>query len=78
MNMELTLFITNFSELFEETNPEQVKEDTVFKDLEEWSSLMALSLIAMVDENYNVKLKGVDIKDSETIKDLSEIIKSRL
>ena len=51
--------------------------DTEFKQLEEWSSLMALSLIAMVDEEYDVTLKGDDIKNSKTIEDLFKIVSSK-
>jgi thiol-disulfide isomerase/thioredoxin len=49
-----------------------------FKELEEWSSLTALSVIAMIDEEYDVKIKGDDVRNSQTINDLYEIVKSRL
>lgn len=75
--MELNEFIKNFADQFDETDPSQIKADTNFKDLEEWSSLIALSVIAMVDEEYDVVIKGADIKNSTTVEDLFNIIKEQ-
>ena len=50
---------------------------TVFKDLDEWSSLIALSIIAMVDEEYDVALKGDDIRNATTIEDLFNVVQSK-
>ena len=44
--------------------------ETVFKDIEEWDSLLSLSVIAMVDEECDVILSGDDIVKSKTIGDL--------
>ncbi len=74
--MELQEFITNFANQFEETDSSVFTKDTVFKNLDEWSSLLALSIIAMVDEEYGVALKGDDIRSANTIEDLYNIIKS--
>lgn len=68
--MNLDDFIVNFADQFDETNQELFKASTKFKDLDEWSSIIALSIIAMIDEEYNVQIKGSDIRDSETIEDL--------
>jgi acyl carrier protein len=43
--------------------------------LDDWSSLLALSVIAMIDEEYNVTIKGKDLLSAETIEDLFNIIK---
>ena len=75
--MELQEFITNFANQFEETDSSVFTKDTVFKNLDEWSSLLALSIIAMVDEEYEVTLKGDDIRSANTIEDLYNIIKSK-
>ena len=47
--MELTEFIEKFAEQFDETDAAEFRADTEFKALEEWSSLSALSIIAMDD-----------------------------
>lgn len=76
--MELKDFIENFAAQFDDTDASEIKAETVFKELEEWSSLTALSVIAMVDEEYDVKLKGDDIRNSQTVNDLFMIVKSRI
>ena len=68
--MELNEFITAFAEEFDDTPMEEFKADTEFKALDEWSSLTALSIIAMVDEQLDKTITGADIRASKTIEDL--------
>lgn len=75
--MEIKDFIANFAEQFEETDVNDIQATTVFKDLDEWSSLLALSVIAMVDEEYDVALKGDDIRNAKTVEDLFNVVKER-
>lgn len=75
--MELKEFIENFAAQFDDTDASEIKAETVFKELDEWSSLIALSLIAMVDEEYDVTLKGEDIRTSNTVEDLFNVVKSK-
>ncbi|MBR3519887.1 MAG: acyl carrier protein [Paludibacteraceae bacterium] len=70
-------FVVLFAEQLDETDPSNVTAQTKFRDLEEWSSLLALSLISMVDEEFDVTLKGDDVKNSETIEDVYNIIVSK-
>ena len=76
--MELNDFIAKFAEQFEDTEASEIKADTVFKDLDEWSSLVALSVIAMVDEEYDIEIKGNDILKSNTIEDLFNAVKAKV
>jgi len=75
--MDMNHFISNFAAQFDDTDIEEFKAETKFREIEEWSSLTALSIIAMVDEEYNVALKGDDIRNSQTINDLYIIVCSR-
>jgi len=68
--MELKKFVELFAEQFDETSEDQFKASTVFKELKEWDSLTALSVIAMVDEELEKRITGADIRSSETIEDL--------
>lgn len=76
--MELKDFIENFAAQFDETDASEFTAQTKFRDLDEWSSLLALSIIAMVDEEYDVTLKGDDVRTSETIEDIYNIVNSKL
>lgn len=75
--MERKDFLENFASQFDETDVSLIQFETIFKDIDEWSSLLALSIIAMADEEYNVKLKGDDIKNSHTVEDLYDLVASR-
>ena len=76
--MEIKEFIENFAAQFDETDASVFTAETRFRDLEEWSSLIGLSIIAMVDEEYDVTLKGDDIKTSNTIQDIFEKVQAKL
>ena len=75
--MELKDFIENFANQFDDTDASEIKAETVFKELDEWSSLIALSVIAMVDEEYDVTIKGDDIRNSNTVEDLYNAVKAK-
>lgn len=76
--MELQGFINNFAEQFDDIDASALNGSTIFKDLEEWNSLVALSVIAMVDEEYDVTLKGNDINSANTIEDLYNTVQSKM
>lgn len=76
--MELKSFIENFAAQFDDTDASVFTAETKFRDLEEWSSLIGLSLIAMVDEEYDITLKGDDIKNANTVEDLFNTVKSKM
>lgn len=71
-------FVKLFAEQLDETAENALKANTVFKELDDWSSLVALSIIAMVDEEYGVALKGDDIRNADTIEDLYNIVNTRM
>jgi len=75
--MDIQEFVENFANQFDETDVTKITATTVFRDLEEWSSLIALSIIAMVDEEYDVTLKGDDIRGAVTVGDLFNVVKSK-
>lgn len=75
--MELNEFVAHFAEQFEETDASEFTPATKYHELDEWSSLVGLSIIAMVDEEYGVALKGNDVKSSVTIEDLFNVVKDR-
>lgn len=75
--MTLNEFIEVFAAEFDETPVEEFTAKTVFKSLEEWGSLTALSIIAIVDERLEKRITGADIRSSETIEDLYNLINSK-
>lgn len=67
--MDINEFVDNVAAQFEELSVE-LKPETNFRDIDSWGSLTALSIIAMVDEEYGVILTGDDIKAANTVQDL--------
>lgn len=75
--MTLDEFVSAFAAEFDETPEDQFKANTEFKTLDEWSSLTALSIIAMVDEQMDKTITGADIRASKTIEDLFNLANSK-
>lgn len=74
----LNEFVVLFAEQFDETEASLIKAETRFRELEEWSSLIALNVIAMADEEFDVALKGDDVKKSCTVEDIYNVIISKI
>lgn len=75
--MEINEFVRNFSEQFDDIDTSDFAPETDFRDNEEWSSLNTLSVIAMVDATYHIKITGEDIRNTKTINDLFELVKTK-
>ena len=75
--MDLQEFVAHFAEQFEETDASVFTPETIFHELDEYSSLIALSIIAMVDEEYDVTLKGDDMRAAVTIQDLFNTVQAK-
>jgi acyl carrier protein len=76
--MDINDFVKNFTEQLDDTDLSTITPETNFRDIEEWDSLTSLSVIAMVDDEYSVKLTGEDFRNSKTIADLFNIVNSRI
>lgn len=72
--MDIQTFIQHFIEQLEEPDAVQITASTAFRELDEYSSLLALSIVAMVDEEYNVSIKSADLNSAQTIEDLFNIV----
>ena len=75
--MDIKEFISNFAEQFDDMDASVLTPETEFKQLEDWNSLVALSVIAMVDEEYDVTIKGDDIRNANTIEDLFNTVNAK-
>lgn len=75
--MEIKEFIQNFADQFDETDASVLTPETVFHELDEYSSIIALSIIAMIDDEYGVTLKGADMSAAVTIQDLFNTVVSK-
>ena len=51
--------------------------DLDFHELDSWSSLTSLGVVAMVYQEYGVELDTQDVRNADTIEDLFNIVKER-
>lgn len=75
--MEINYFIEQFADQFDDTDANLINGETEFKNLDEWSSLTALSVIALVDSVFGVRINGDDIRSANTVNDLFQIVCSK-
>ena len=76
--MDMKEFIVNFADQFDEIDVDTLTAETNFRNLEEWSSLVALSVMAMVDDEYEVELKADEMRKTNTIQELFDLVNSKL
>ena len=69
-------FISNFADQFEDTDASVFTPNTNFRQLDEWSSLVALGVISMIEEEYEVELKPDEMRKTNTIQELFDLVKS--
>lgn len=77
--MEINEFIKDFADQFDETELEEFKPETDYReDLEEWSSLTGLAILNRIDKKYGIKLTNSEIKATDTIQSLYDLVASKL
>ncbi len=76
--MNIEEFIEKLEEEFDELEPGTLKPETSFRDLDEWSSMHALIIIALIDTEYDVTLNGDDLRAASTVEDIFNIVKTRV
>lgn len=75
--MELNNFIAKFAGQFDETDPSEIQADTCFQELDEWGSLTAMAIIALVKTEYGKTITGKEIRSCDTVGDLFNLINEK-
>ena len=75
--MELQDFIQKFAEQFDETDASEIQAGTIFQELDEWSSMTAMAIIAFVKTEYGKTVTGREIRSCETVEDLFNLVASK-
>lgn len=71
--MEIKDFIEKFAEAIEVENVNELTAETEFHELDEWSSLSVMLLIAFFDEEFDKQVGDKEIRSAVTIQDLFNI-----
>ena len=75
--MELNEFVANFADLFDDTDASEITPSCVFHDLEEWSSLIGMSIIALAKTEYGKAITGAELRACVTVKDVFNLINNK-
>lgn len=75
--MELKNFIADFADQFDDTDASEIKANTLFHDLEEWDSLIALAVLNMAEKRYGKRITFDEMKKCDTVEDLFNVIVSK-
>lgn len=75
--MELESFIKNFAEQFDDTDITEINANTEFQQLEEWGSLVAMGVIALVRTEYGKAISGSEIRSCKTVEELYNLIQNK-
>jgi acyl carrier protein len=70
-------FLELFCDELDHTDASKITSSTDFKNIGEWDSLLALSIISMIDEEFEVLLTGNDMLNSTSLSDLYELIQTK-
>ena len=75
--MELEKFIDAFAKLFVETDSSEIQADTEYQELEEWTSVTAISIIALAKTKYGKTITGREVRSCKTVEALFDLIVSK-
>lgn len=75
--MDLNEFVNMFAECFDDTDASEISATTIFRDLDEWSSLTSLSIIAMAKTEYDKTITGMEIRACKTVSDVYNLVKNK-
>lgn len=75
--MEKQEFLKNFASQFDDTELSEFSFETNFRELEEWSSLNALAVMNMIGKKYGVILKSEEMKQTNTVQELYDLVNSK-
>ena len=75
--MEIKDFIENFKDQFEDELTCELTGETKFRDVDGWSSIVALSVMSMIDDEYDVQLNATEMRQATTIQELFDVVTSK-
>lgn len=72
-------FLELFAEILErEENEEPLKLRDRLEDFETWDSLAAISLVSMLDDEYEITMGSKNLEKMKTIQDIWNFVKANL
>lgn len=75
--MEVIEFLKNFADQFDDTDASEIKTDTNFRELEEWSSIVSLAVLNMIEKKYNVTIIFSELRGINTVQELFDLVQKK-
>lgn len=75
--MDIHEFIQKFEAEFEDIPRGTVTPSTKIGDIDGWGSMHALIVVALADTEYNVTIKGEELKKVQSIQELFDLIQRK-
>ena len=75
--MDLNEFVAHFAEQFDDTDASEIQASTLFHDLDEWSSLTVMSVIALAKMEYGKTITGTELNICQTVEDVFNLLESK-
>ena len=75
--MDINQFVKDFADEFLDTDPSEFTIDTVYQDLDEWSSMTVMAILTMIEKKYGVRVSQIEIRSANTIGRLFSIVESK-
>jgi len=72
--MDKQKFINDFELALDGLEPGTLNIESNFKELDEWDSMQALSVIAMIDADYKTQITAEELRKSQTLQNLYDLI----
>lgn len=75
--MDKQEFLAKFAEQFEDTDPEEIQLNTVFHELEEWSSIIGMCILALAKADYGKSISSDELKKCVKVEDVYNLIANK-
>lgn len=75
--MKIEEFIKDFANQFDETDLSEFSAGTVYRELDEWASIIGFAIMNMIAKKYGVKITPAEMRQTKTIEDLYNLMISK-
>ena len=72
--MEMNEFIKKIADQYDDLKSSALTAETEFRNVDGWSSLIALSILNMISKNYGVTLSIGELRQTDTIKEVFDLV----
>lgn len=76
--MDINVFMAQIAEQYDDVDVTTLTPETAFRKVEGWTSLVALMIITMIDEEYGVVITGDEMKTATSLQELYNLVDSKL